>query len=83
MKKLKILFLSIITVLSIISCSTVPLTGRKQLNLIPANEMLSLSYQQYDQFLTENKVSNDKKNTALVKKVTFNTQLKNILQKII
>jgi predicted Zn-dependent protease len=74
MKKLKILFLSIITVLSIISCSTVPLTGRKQLNLIPANEMLSLSYQQYDQFLTENKVSNDKKNTALVKKVGTNIQ---------
>lgn len=74
MKKLKILCLSIITVLSIISCSTVPLTGRKQLNLIPANEMLSLSYQQYDQFLTENKVSNDKKNTALVKKVGTNIQ---------
>jgi predicted Zn-dependent protease len=74
MKKPKVLFLCIITALSIISCSTVPLTGRKQLNLIPANEMLSLSYQQYDQFLTENKVSNDKKNTALVKKVGTNIQ---------
>jgi len=74
MKKFKILLLSIITALSILSCSTVPLTGRKQLNLIPANEMLSLSYQQYHQFLTENKVSNDKKNTALTKKVGTNIQ---------
>ena len=74
MKKLKILFLSIITAFSILSCSTVPLTGRSQLNLIPANEMLSLSYQQYGQFLNENKVSNDAKNTAMVKRVGTNIQ---------
>jgi len=74
MKKLKILFLSIITAFSILSCSTVPLTGRSQLNLIPSSEMLSLSFQQYDQFLNENKVSNDKKNTVLVKKVGTNIQ---------
>ncbi|OGU52855.1 MAG: peptidase M48 [Ignavibacteria bacterium GWC2_36_12] len=74
MKKLKILFLSIITAFSILSCSTVPLTGRSQLNLIPANEMLSLSYQQYDEFLNENKVSKDAKNTAMVKRVGTNIQ---------
>ena len=27
-----------------ISCSTVPLTGRKQLNLVPESEMLSMSF---------------------------------------
>jgi len=74
MKKLKILFLSIITAFSILSCSTVPLTGRSQLNLIPSNEMLSLSYQQYDQFLSENKVSRDTKNAEMVKKVGTNVQ---------
>ena len=68
MKKLKVLFLAIITAFSILSCSTVPLTGRSQLNLIPSSEMLSLSSQQYDQFLTENKVSNDAANAALGKK---------------
>jgi hypothetical protein len=30
-----------------LSCSTVPLTGRKQLNLVPELEMLSTSFQYY------------------------------------
>ncbi len=54
------------------SCSTVPITGRKQLDLIPDNEMLSMSFQQYDKFLKENKESTDEKETALVKKVGWN-----------
>lgn len=74
MKKLKVLFLAIITAFSLLSCSTVPLTGRSQLNLIPSGEMLSLSFQQYDTFLKENKVSTDAKNTALVKKVGTNIE---------
>jgi predicted Zn-dependent protease len=74
MKKLKVLFLAIITSFSLLSCSTVPLTGRSQLNLIPANEMLSLSFQQYDTFLKENKVSTEAANTALVKKVGTNIE---------
>ena len=53
----------------IISCSTVPLTGRKQLNIIPAGQIMSMSYQQYDDFLKQNKVSTDKNNTAMIKRV--------------
>lgn len=51
------------------SCSTVPLTGRSQLNMIPDNEMLSMSFQQYDQFLTENHVSSNQANVEMVKRV--------------
>lgn len=51
------------------SCSTVPLTGRSQLNFIPASQMLSMSFSQYDQFMKDNKVSTDKKKAALVKNV--------------
>jgi predicted Zn-dependent protease len=51
------------------SCSSVPLTGRKQLNIIPDSEIMGMSYQQYDQFLKENKISTDAGKTALVKKV--------------
>ena len=51
------------------SCSTVPITGRSQLNLIPDNEMLSMSFQQYDQFLKSNKESKNSNELALVKKV--------------
>jgi len=51
------------------SCSTVPITGRSQLNLIPGSSMLSMSLQQYDQFLKEHKVSSNKQETAMVQRV--------------
>jgi predicted Zn-dependent protease len=38
------------------SCSTVPITGRRQLSLIPQSEMMSLSLTQYTDFLKSNKV---------------------------
>lgn len=50
-------------------CSTVPITGRKQVNLIPESEMLGMSFSSYDQFLSENKLSSDKEKTELVKRV--------------
>ena len=51
------------------SCSTVPITGRSQLNLIPDNQMLSMSFSEYDQFLKDNKISENKQATAQVTKV--------------
>lgn len=54
--KLKIYLVQIfIFVIFISGCSSVPITGRKQLNVIPASTMLSMSYQQYDDFLKTNK----------------------------
>jgi predicted Zn-dependent protease len=55
--------------LLIAACSTVPVTGRRQLNLIPASQMLSMSFQQYGDFLKTNKVSASQSNTDLVKRV--------------
>jgi len=52
-----------------LSCTSVPLTGRSQLNLISDSEMLAMSYQQYDEFLKENKLSTNAEQTALVKRV--------------
>jgi predicted Zn-dependent protease len=40
-----------------VACSTVPLTGRHQLNLINESEMIAMSLTQYSQFLDSNKVS--------------------------
>jgi len=68
-KYLKLLFIILLTSTLFYSCSTVPITGRSQLDLIPDNEMLSMSFQQYDQFLKDNKESTSKQETALVKKV--------------
>ena len=70
MKMLKHFILLLITsTIFFLSCSTVPLTGRSQLNMIPNNEMLSMSYQQYDQFLKENKISTNKAEVDMVNRV--------------
>lgn len=54
------------------SCGSVPVTGRKQLNLVSNQEVLTISLQQYQQFIKSAPISNDKKNTALVQKVGRN-----------
>lgn len=56
------------------ACSTVPITGRSQLNLIPGNSMMSMSLQQYDKFLKENRLSTDKTQVAMVKGVGARVQ---------
>jgi len=74
MKK-KFYFVLLIALLFVIqACSTVPISGRSQLNLIPAESMLSMSYQQYDQFLKENKLSTNAAETERVKRVGKNIE---------
>jgi predicted Zn-dependent protease len=53
----------------VVACSTVPLTNRSQLNIIPDSEMLAMSFSQYDQFLKENKLSKNQSQTQMVKSV--------------
>ena len=71
MKKLQLISLSLITAITF-SCSTVPVTGRKQLAFIPDSELMAMSFQQYNDFLKENPPSSDKKNTIMVKCVGNN-----------
>lgn len=61
--------LSLLILLQIAGCSTVAITGRKQLNLIPDGEMLSMSSQQYTGFLKDNAMSSDSAQARLVRKV--------------
>src|SRR6056297_3340195 len=51
------------------ACTTVPITGRKQLAVIPAAQIQNLSRSQYDQFLKEHPLSKDAAKTRLVKRV--------------
>lgn len=69
-KYLPILFIAMSLLFS--SCGSVPVTGRKQLNLVSNQEVLTLSLQQYQQFIKSAPISTDKKNTALVQKVGRN-----------
>jgi predicted Zn-dependent protease len=66
MRSLKII---LILVLFNQACTVVPLTGRKQLNLLPESEMISMSLTNYSDFMKENPVSADQTNTEMVKKV--------------
>ena len=58
-----------IFLLFLTACTTVPITGRSQLNLIPGSSMLAMSAQEYGTFLKENKVSANPEQTAMVKRV--------------
>jgi len=63
------LHISLILVASImVGCATVPITGRKQLNLVSDTEMMAMSFSQYEQFLNENKLSTNKQQTEMVKR---------------
>lgn len=50
-------FLAVLFLL--IGCSTVPITGRKQLSFIPEGQLLTLSEQNYQQVLSQSKISAD------------------------
>lgn len=54
-------------ILILAACATVPITGRKQMNLFPETEMIATSLTQYDAFLKESKLSTNKEQTAMVK----------------
>lgn len=69
MRLLKIFLPIILLALTVYYCSTVPITGRSQLNLISSGEMNAMSFQQYDEFLKQNKLSTNTEQTAMVKRV--------------
>jgi predicted Zn-dependent protease len=66
MKKLALLCLILA---GFYSCSSVPITGRRQLNLVSDQEVLTLSLQQYDDFIKTSKKSTDQTATTMVNTV--------------
>ncbi len=55
MRKLRALFLVVL----LSACSSVPITGRKQLNLMPESDLIGMSITQYSDFLSQNYVLPD------------------------
>lgn len=53
----------------VVSCAHVPLTGRRQLTLIPTSTMLSMSFQQYGEFLSSHQISANRRQVEMVGKV--------------
>jgi len=74
MKKVRLLLLTVVAVL-LSTCgttSTVPITGRKQNLVVSDEQVLSLSNQQYQEYMKTAKASTDAANTAMVKRVGQN-----------
>jgi len=58
--------------LLIAACSVVPVTGRKQLKLLPESTLIEMGLTSYNDFLKENDLSSDVENTQMIKKVGKN-----------
>jgi len=67
----KLISLAIVFLL-ILSCSTVPITGRKRVNLVSDAQILPASFAQYEGFLKENKISTNAKVTSELQNVGMN-----------
>jgi predicted Zn-dependent protease len=50
------------------SCSTVPITGRKQLSLVPEDQMIAMAATQYDTVLMTHPLSKNQEQTAMIKR---------------
>jgi len=61
--------LTFLVLLFMISCSVVPMTGRKQFVAIPASQMISLSAESYSQVLAEAKLSTNTNYQNMVRNV--------------
>ena len=59
----------IVILLFVASCSTVPITGRKRVNLVSDAQILPSSFAQYSGFLEKNKISSNVAKTNEVKQV--------------
>ena len=81
MKRYLILAFASLTIL--FGCNKVPLTGRKQLNMLPESNMLAMSLQSYQDFLDTSQVVTGTKEAKLVTKVgnRIATATENFLRK--
>lgn len=71
MNKVRLFLLSLVSLL-LVSCGTtnvVPITGRKQRLMVSDSEILSLSNQQYQEYMKTAKVSTNTTNTEMVRRV--------------
>ena len=59
----------LLTLLLLYSCSTVPITERKRVNIVSDAEILPASFAQYENFLKENKLSKDAELSREIKAV--------------
>ncbi len=74
MKLIRTFIPIILLALTVYYCSTVPITGRSQLSLIPASEINAMSFAEYGEFLKQNKLSSNQSDIEMVKRVGVKIQ---------
>ena len=67
-------FVLILVMAAVYSCSTVAVTGRKQLALVPDSELNTMSFQQYNQVMEESKMSSNAAQVKQIKTIGGNIQ---------
>lgn len=65
----KSIFSTFLVVLLVFSCQRVPLTGRSQFTPLPESQILSLSFQNYNEVLKSNQLSNDQEDVQMIRSV--------------
>lgn len=71
-KAIQITILTLLTSLFLSSCGVVPVSGRRQLSLVPENQIIAESSLQYSKFVSQMPHSNDKQATDRVLRVCNN-----------
>ncbi|GBU29412.1 peptidase M48 [Treponema sp. R8-4-B8] len=72
MKNKKFIVIVLLCLASLVTCVTNPLTGQKTMALVGNTELFSMSFQQYSQFLSENKVINGTSDARMVERIGGN-----------
>ncbi len=64
-----IVFFLILVFLFLSSCTSVPITGRKRIALLPSGNLATMALQSYRSLLSKSKLSTDSRKVAMVRKV--------------
>ncbi|MFO7718883.1 MAG: M48 family metallopeptidase [Gillisia sp.] len=67
--RIRNLIIGVFAVLVMAGCKTNPFTGAKNLNFVSNEQLFPMAFQQYDQFLTENKVVTGTSEAQMIKNV--------------
>lgn len=59
----------LLTILFLSGCATVPITGRRQLSLVPHSQVFSLSSGNYEKMISESKLSQDQEKVRMLNDV--------------
>lgn len=72
MRNFQNIFIFLLFIVLVAACATVPVTGRTQLHLVPSGTLLSMSQEQYKQFLEQAELSDDAEMVKMVNDVGKN-----------